>query len=469
MPNDDTPECPAFVRDAIMRYILEPHTMTMGAAAVEMEIVLNTDPECPFVMAVGPGGATHQQIIDEQCIAPGAMASLSRDWCLHVSTANVARYTATEVHYIVGHELVHYLRGDPWWLARVQLDGHVRGRPFINEIAQLSMDAGVNSLLNTENEWATKTRHKIVGFMGTMPAVAFVHPDIDWTHSQDDAYCILYDQAKKNGGGGGGNKGKGEGDGFGDDVKPGKSRRSGGSNGESEAPTRAEIDRAASEHRVKFRELLERSRQAGSLSGDMVRLLDERAVPTYDLSTLLDAVVPVLLEGNDREDFSRPNRRFAHEMRRAMDRGERVCIQPMTMSYRVGRVAVLVDVSGSMMRDDLVKAFGTVADVLERYEPSEVLMLAGDTEVSHFETLTCLDDLRQASVRGGGGTDMGVCLEQLASHLESEQDGEELSLAIVATDGYTPWPARDVGFSVLAILTQESARPPEWIKTIRWG
>jgi predicted metal-dependent peptidase len=74
--------------------------------------------------------------------------------------------------------------------------------------------------------------------------------------------------------------------------------------------------------------------------------------------------------------------------------------------------------------------------------------------------------VRDVELRGGGGTDMTVGIEECALMRPRPE------VVVVMTDGYTPWPARaPAGLesaTVIALLTtgDAAASVPCWIRTI---
>jgi predicted metal-dependent peptidase len=125
--------------------------------------------------------------------------------------------------------------------------------------------------------------------------------------------------------------------------------------------------------------------------------------------------------------------------------------------YRpVPTVAVIVDTSGSMGTEELKKALAEVHGVLKTVgTPIEVLTV--DAAVNGRRRVT-----RAASVdlTGGGGTDMRVGLEALKGPTRPD-------IAVVITDGYTPWPERPLPFHVVACVVGDGGDPPSWIRAVK--
>lgn len=482
-------QVPTIVEYAIGRMALDHLATFISGAILDCRVLVDEQPKfggdkdgkAEFVAYVSVDTATHRKIMAQGAAYEGFRAGLGIDgYILGVNPSAITELALTpaEVQYVLGHEGFHRRRGDPWWMARVQRAGHVDGRPFIMEIAQLSMDAGVNDFLDVENAHAAKVEpNRRMPPFGTRPSIAYIDPEIKWTHTQSEAYCILYDRLKKEGRIKEGDGGAGAGvqgqlpRGFGSDVYPagGNSDGEGDPNNPADAPlSDAEVEEGMRNAQMSFAQDLQRALAAGKVTGQGVRNLLDKLKPSYSLSDMIEQIVPAMLEGKGHESYARPNRRRSYEVVRARATGQRVCMAPSHMSYTCGPVVAIVDVSGSMSRSDLAKAFGTVADVLDRYKPSALYMMTADTEETAFVTIPSTDALREYEVRGGGGTDMG---EALHTVMRKVDDGEieHPALVIVATDGYTPWPAAELPLKTVAIVTRDNLSDvPSWITPIRW-
>jgi predicted metal-dependent peptidase len=126
----------------------------------------------------------------------------------------------------------------------------------------------------------------------------------------------------------------------------------------------------------------------------------------------------------------------------------------------VPRVLVVIDTSGSMGRDDLGLAAGLIAKVLSGLRLRDgVRVLVGDTCVQKASKVF---DPKKIEVMGGGGTDMAAVIEQAAEEKPAPD------VILVATDGYTGYPAKPVGPRVVVALTRPDAADsvPSWIKKV---
>ena len=125
----------------------------------------------------------------------------------------------------------------------------------------------------------------------------------------------------------------------------------------------------------------------------------------------------------------------------------------------VPNVAVVVDTSGSVDDTMLSQALAEVSGILKALGQREgVHVLAVDHAVQ-----SCRRVFRpeQVKLTGGGGTDMGAGLAA------AEKLHPRPQVAIVITDGWTPWPEQPPkGMKVVVALTGDG-KAPEWAKTIK--
>ena len=104
---------------------------------------------------------------------------------------------------------------------------------------------------------------------------------------------------------------------------------------------------------------------------------------------------------------------------------------------------------------------GVVADVSRRLGVNGKLEVwTGDTHVGSVQKVFRPEEVKLV---GGGGTDMAAMI--LAA---MERRPKPPEVILVATDGYTPWPDRQVDAKVMACLTRQAnaERVPSWIETV---
>jgi hypothetical protein len=122
-------------------------------------------------------------------------------------------------------------------------------------------------------------------------------------------------------------------------------------------------------------------------------------------------------------------------------------------------VAMILDTSGSMGKHDLALAIAEVRGVLNATcSTLGVRVLAVDCAVHSSRRVARADDI---VLDGGGGTDMGVGLAAVEGMRPRPQ------VAVVVTDGETPWPSQPPrGMSVVVALTRRAIGVPAWARSV---
>lgn len=114
-------------------------------------------------------------------------------------------------------------------------------------------------------------------------------------------------------------------------------------------------------------------------------------------------------------------------------------------------LAICLDTSGSMSSNDYEVAFEMIKKLCHRFGNNETInIIAGDTEAKELTVLhgkASEEEIRNLKLTGGGGTDVGVLIEQ-ASDLYSPD------VIVAITDGLTPWPDASYKQPYLAVITQ---------------
>jgi Mg-chelatase subunit ChlD len=216
------------------------------------------------------------------------------------------------------------------------------------------------------------------------------------------------------------------------------------------------VSRAESEmiRRDVARQIMEHSQGRGNVPGHWTRWADEKLRPKIDWRKELAAAVRHAVAdvaGASDYSYRRPSRRQGQV-------GNGKVVLP-SLRRPVPSVAVVVDTSGSIGDAMLSQALAEVSGILKGLGQREgVHVLACDAEVQ-----ACRRVFRpeQVQLAGGGGTDMSAGLEAAAKLKPTPQ------VAVVITDGYTPWPdTAPRGMKVIVALTGEG-KTPEWAKTIK--
>jgi predicted metal-dependent peptidase len=202
------------------------------------------------------------------------------------------------------------------------------------------------------------------------------------------------------------------------------------------------------------RDILQHAREAGTVPAGLMRWAAELLSPKVNWRRLLAAELRrAVADVAGAADYSyrRPSRRA---------NASPGVVLP-ALRRPVPEVAVVCDTSGSMTDDLLAAALSEVEGLLSGLGLArQVRVLACDTAVGPVQRVS---SARQVQLTGGGGTDMGTGIA--AAHALRPRP----AVAVVLTDGYTPWPAQaPKGMRVIAGLLGDAARDaPDWVRAIR--
>jgi predicted metal-dependent peptidase len=128
----------------------------------------------------------------------------------------------------------------------------------------------------------------------------------------------------------------------------------------------------------------------------------------------------------------------------------------------IPEVAVVVDTSGSMDERILGQALAEIDGLMRTLGMAQrqLRVIACDAAVHRVQRVTAT---RQIELLGGGGTNMG---EGIAA---AERLHPRPSVAVVLTDGFTPWPVLPPkGLRVIVgLLRSGGMQPPAWARVVR--
>jgi predicted metal-dependent peptidase len=198
-------------------------------------------------------------------------------------------------------------------------------------------------------------------------------------------------------------------------------------------------------------------KSTGTSAGDLDRWSEEMLNPTVDWRKVLSAELRMAVaysEGDYDYSFRKPNYRSGWEMEPGRD-----WIRPGTQSP-VPEIGVVIDTSGSIGKKDLEAAMGEVKGICETLNGSIPLRVyAVDAAVHSTERV--FDAKQVSSLKGGGGTDMGVGI--------AKAEKDKVNICVVITDGYTPWPTRSPKCRVIVALLpgySQADAVPHWAKVV---
>lgn len=117
------------------------------------------------------------------------------------------------------------------------------------------------------------------------------------------------------------------------------------------------------------------------------------------------------------------------------------------------RVGMVIDTSGSMNEAELTAIMNELRGILGYGETQGIYVLSVDAAV-HWQGF--VTNINQVQLKGGGGTDMGVGIQ------EAQRVKPALSILIVCTDTYTPWPEYAPEMKTIVVSTNQNGKCPDW-------
>lgn len=263
--------------------------------------------------------------------------------------------------------------------------------------------------------------------------------------SAEEVYAKLYQYQPPQGGSGGEGEGSDE---DGDEPSPGSGQPSGSTgSGFDEHVVPADAVPAPSEQEVKQRmvQSMNAARAMGNLPGVIERIITGLVEPKVDWKEQLRATVSASL-GKDNLTWARPNRRklaFPD-----------FPIMPGRQGSRVGKLAVIVDTSGSISQEELQAFLGEIGGMIDETHPEDCRVFWTDSKVAGVDIVETADELLSLTPKGGGGTN----LESAFPVIEEEMGTADVT-AVMLTDGYTNWDERPP-FDIVIVSTTESKPAP---------
>lgn len=240
--------------------------------------------------------------------------------------------------------------------------------------------------------------------------------------SEEQIYQVLKDKPKNKGGGGGG-RGLPQNPMDGDVMDA-------PSNGPTET---AELDRSINQRLAQASAM---AKLAGKLPAGLERLINEVLNPKVPWTVLFrDFMNRIVL---DHESWNKRNRRFKHTF------------LPARHNMKMPEVIVIGDTSGSIGGEELKQYAGEMQSIIEDTNPERVRVIWADATVAGEQVLEPGEPI-VFKPKGGGGTDMRVPLKHIEQY--------EPTVAVLLTDGYTPWPTEEPPYPLIVVCTTEVACP----------
>jgi len=217
---------------------------------------------------------------------------------------------------------------------------------------------------------------------------------------------------------------------------------------------RDQVAQAINDHASKF---------PGSVPGSLVRWADELLHPKVNWRKELAGSFRASLSNiSGRKDYlyTRPSRRQG-----AMRQGNTELILPAMRKPAPPPVAVVVDTSGSISREDIIDFLSEVDGIARANGVAHGLyVIPCDAAVGPIQKIKSRGMIENLQLPGGGGTDLVVGIEAACKITPIPR------VLIIFTDGYTPWPSEinQKLDKVIVCLTTEHAKSdvPDWAEVI---
>ena len=168
----------------------------------------------------------------------------------------------------------------------------------------------------------------------------------------------------------------------------------------------------------------------GVIPGNVRRLIDKLLNPVLPWETLLQNYV----NGHAKEDYSwkKANRRSTNDDIRL----------PTLWSEKLDHLAVAIDLSGSVTKQDLTKFISEINHIKEKIRPKLITVIGFDTKISDITELHEYDTIKDIVLTGGGGTNTKEVIEWGIQN--------NPTILIMLTDGHIPhnYPT-DIGYALL--------------------
>ena len=257
----------------------------------------------------------------------------------------------------------------------------------------------------------------------TLPEGCLHDPDKYRDMSTEQVYRLLTKNAKKKPKDGG----EGEGDPMQGDVMPttGNVAEQKGK----EAKARVLVGKATAV-----------GKQAGKLPSSIAKQMGIHNAPPNDWAGHLRRFMTEPCKDN--QTWARGQRRFLHQG----------LYLPATHSLGLGKVAVILDTSGSVYAD-APRFLSEVQSIGADAHPKAITLIQVDSEVQHVAEYGAGETLLR-DVQGGGGTDLRTGFDYI------DDKGVDPVLCIVLTDMYTPFPREAPSYPVMWVSTSPNEEAP---------
>lgn len=219
-----------------------------------------------------------------------------------------------------------------------------------------------------------------------------------------------------------------------------QSRQDPGGNGAVEDSPDPNPEQAESEMRSMVAQAAQQAQSMGMLPGKLKELVAEALRPVVHWESALRKFMTS--KRPDNFTWSRGNRRFIAQG----------LYLPSVSSTPTGKVALFIDVSGSVSSRWISTFLRETRAIYEDVKPEEMLVITCDARV---QGVFHIEDSINIKITGRGGTDFRPPFQWLKDH------NIEPQCAIYLTDGDGPFPnEHDIPYPVLWCINNEQTTPP---------
>ena len=190
---------------------------------------------------------------------------------------------------------------------------------------------------------------------------------------------------------------------------------------------------------------------AGKMNGNVPREVSDALTAKVDWRAAMREFINSICNDKDESSWRRPNRRWVSQD----------IYMPSSVSERVGRILVGVDMSGSIGNEQVAQFLGEVKSICDSVRPEGIDLLYWDTEVCRHEKydMDSLDTiLTSTKPAGGGGTSPSCITKYMRDHKMN------VECAVILTDGYVgndwggEWPCPTLWGITAADITSDTGK-----------
>jgi hypothetical protein len=439
----------------------------------------------PFLASMASSDSLYYHAVDVPPDDEGATAAFTDASAIYLNTAkggwfDTTRYpTEDERLFIHAHEVLHVVREDPYWTAIYAMAGevpvprtpaHPDGRlPFDARFMDIALDCIVNSAL-------------IADRLGKMPKGGHLHPAITPMTTTQEAYAIVYDDNRGNGGRNNRTQGNGAGM-VGDCKAPGSmGDPQGDDSPESSQPQNPgqalrDHESRAGERAVMVSRAVSAAREAGMGSTHAEAMVLAARAPGVDWRSYMQGFL-ARVAGNSSYDWRKPSRPpLARELS-----GEQPYFEPARGGNGMRHLMEVGDVSGSISEDEHRVILAALCESARDLRPKTMTVVWCDSEVLRIDVFdgapdeSALEDFYSRNpIPRGGGTSFIPPFEMCESlkvgglqHVPADTPQDMVATLVEAgapeglvyvTDLHGPAPDEKPDFPVLWLATTSKEHP----------